>query len=140
MTADARHSAAVEHVAAGAPQSGDAELLLELFATASERARSAERELRSEREAMFALAVLIADVLDGRPINPSQLPAHARRVVIAYRHQSGRLAGVPATDQFGALPVVPPRASVMRDEYRIVDLDVEPDPRIVDIPVDLTSD
>lgn len=79
---------------------------------------------RVEREAN-ALAAVVADVLNGRAVDDvvDDLPHDARRRVIAYRHQSSPMAGVSAQDQFGRLPVVPPRASVMRDRVRVWDAD-----------------
>jgi hypothetical protein len=90
----------------------------------SER-RALDQAERIEREAN-ALAAVLADLMDGAPIDPTvdDLPYDARRRVLAYRHQSAPIARFVARDQFGRLPQVPPRASVMRDRVRVVDVDL----------------
>lgn len=102
--------------------------LAALFAEGARRGREeTARADRFEREAN-ALAAVVADLMDGAQINETvdDLPHDARRRVIAYRHKSGPVNWAHPMDQFGPLPTVPPRASVMRDRIRVVDQEPEP--------------
>lgn len=109
----------------GTPE--DAEILADLFRRA---AGKREALARIEREAN-ALAAIVADILDGQLPNDvvDDLPHDARRRVIAYRHRGSFFdrMGTAGRDQFGPLPKVPPRTSVMRERARTIDVDPVPD-------------
>lgn len=109
--------------------------LVALFARAHQQAMDAEalseRE-RAQREGIEreanALAAVVAELLDPqRGRSPSEvateLPDDARRRVNAYRHQLSGLR-IMARDSLGRpLPQVPPRASVLRTEVRVIDVE-----------------
>lgn len=135
MTADAQQERAAEVVRAA--QRGDlgpvGRDLVALFATAAEQGTRAQRAATYERDKRRtledeanALAAVVADLLDGKNVDDvvDDLPHDARRRVLAYRHQTTPLlGGFAPRDQFGPLPKVPPRASVMRERVRTIDHD-----------------
>lgn len=98
--------------------------LAALFAEGARRGREeTARADKLEREAN-ALAAVVADILNGVPVDDvvDDLPHDARIRVIAYRHQGSPFAeSFRGVTQFGELPRVPPRASVMRRRVRVVD-------------------
>jgi hypothetical protein len=113
--------------------------LVALFTEAVKRGGRAEQladDERRKREGVEreanALAAVLADVLhtaaSGR-LDVAKLdeliapvPSDARRRVLAYRHRLSVWAGAArALDQYGPLPDVPPRASVLRESVRTID-------------------
>lgn len=132
-------SAAVRRAVDGQATPADGEILLDLFRRAS--GRKADRDAAARRDTYErqanALAAVVADTLEGARVDDvvDDLPHDARRRVVAYRHRLSPMRGVPGRDQFGPLPVVPPRVSVMRDRTRTVDAEVVRDePRRRDVP------
>lgn len=119
---------AVRRALAGQGSAVDAEILVDLFRRASGKAadRSAANARDGfEREAN-ALAAIVADLMGGAHPDDvvDDLPHDARRRVLAYRHRNGPYAGIGSRDQFGPLPTVPPRDSVMRDRVRTIDVEI----------------
>lgn len=108
----------------------DGEELAALIVDARDRAKRAEERQEKTEATMHALAWIVADLMDGAEIDDvvDDLPSDARRLVIACRHESGPLGFAPPRDQYGPLPRVPARASVMRSRVR--DIDVEPVVRV----------
>lgn len=105
----------------------DGVALAQLFRESADRGQQEKRRAdKLEREAN-ALAAVLADILDGQAVDDvaNDLPHDARLRVLAYRHQHGlgRIGARPSS-QFGRLPTVPPRASVMRKRERVIDVDV----------------
>jgi len=101
----------------------DGEELAQLIVEARDRAKRAEERQEKAETTMHALAWIVADLMDGAEPDDvvDDLPSDARRVVIACRHQTGPFAGTSPHDQFGPLPRVPSRASVMRSRVRTID-------------------
>lgn len=120
--------ALVRHARRGqyGPEAADLASMIQVVSTRGLHA--ADRAERVEREAN-ALAAVVADLLNGADVNAvvNDLPHDARRRVMAYRHATIAAAFAPLAptprDQFGRLPEVPPRAAVMRDSVRVVDVE-----------------
>lgn len=133
---------AVQRAVAGNGTPADAEILADLFRRAS--GKRADRQAASraevlEREAN-ALAAVLADVVHDAAVDDrdtsaidicnryiDDLPRDARRRVLAYRHRRSRYLFLRSADQFGPLPDVPARDSVMRDRVRTIDVEPAPD-------------
>lgn len=103
--------------------------LASLLSAAYDRGRRAEEHAADLEREVWALAYIVAEVLDGQSPNDvvDDLPSDARRRVIAVRHGSGPLSFINPSDQFGRLPTAPPRASVMRRRVRVYDAAAAPD-------------
>lgn len=91
------------------------------------RLASAAHAREMEYHLACELASMMADHLDGIPIDPSKLHRMSRRRITAYRHWRGIGAlGIPGTDEFGTLPAVPVILHDGGDLARREIIDVDP--------------
>lgn len=103
----------------------EGEELASLLCAAYERGANAEGKVEELEREIWALAYIVAEVMDGARPNDvvDDLPHDVRRRVIAVRHASGPLSFIKPSDQFGMLPKAPPRSSVMRKRVRVYEPD-----------------
>jgi hypothetical protein len=94
--------------------------------------RAHELAEAADRDA-WALSWVLAEIMDGLAGSEAQrvvdgivddLPRDVRRRVIAVRHSRGPHSPFAPRDQFGRLPVPPPRAAVMRERVRTIDVEL----------------
>lgn len=92
---------------------------------AEQRADELREKIEKDEATTHALAWVVADLMDGKPVDDvvDDLPSPARRLVIAARHQGLSIGWIKPSDQFGPLPYIRPRVSVMRSRVRLIDVE-----------------